>query len=206
MSAQHNTIQEAFWAGDFGNHYIDRNGGDVMVRSNVALFSRILSRTGPLSSVLELGANIGLNLRAIRSLSPATRLGAVEINAKAFAILQQLEGVEAVHGSLLAEADDGLWDLTFTKTVLIHIAPEQLPRAYDRLYNASRRFVLLVEYYNPTPTEVHYRGHSERLFKRDFAGEMMQRFPDLSLVDYGFVYHGDAFPQDDVTWFLLRKP
>jgi spore coat polysaccharide biosynthesis protein SpsF len=26
------------------------------------------------------------------------------------------------------------------------------------------------------------------------------------LVDYGFAYHRDpAFPQDDITWFLLEK-
>jgi hypothetical protein len=43
-------------------------------------------------------------------------------------------------------------------------------------------------------------------FKRDFAGEIMDRFPDLRLVDYGFVYHRDPqFPQDDFTWFLMEK-
>ena len=51
-----------------------------------------------------------------------------------------------------------------------------------------------------------YRGHEDRLFKRDFAGEMMKKFNDLKLVDYGFVYHADCnFPQDDVTWFVLEK-
>jgi len=44
------------------------------------------------------------------------------------------------------------------------------------------------------------------LFKRDFAGEMLDRFKDLELLDYGFVYHRDNnFPQDDLNWFLLRK-
>ena len=64
---------------------------------------------------------------------------------------------------------------------------------------------MICEYYNPTPVTVPYRGASERLFKRDFAGELMDRF-DLALVDYGFVYHRDShFPQDDLTWFLLEK-
>lgn len=45
-----------------------------------------------------------------------------------------------------------------------------------------------------------------KLFKRDFAGEIMSRHKDFELVDYGFVYHGASFPQDDVNWFLLRKP
>ena len=66
--------------------------------------------------------------------------------------------------------------------------------------------MLIAEYYNPTPVEVTYRGHSRRLFKRDFAGELLSAYDDLQLVDYGFSYHGDpVMPQDDITWFLLEK-
>ena len=81
-----------------------------------------------------------------------------------------------------------------------------LPAAYDKLHQASRRFILVAEYYNPTPVEVSYRGHAERLFKRDFAGELLDRHADLRLLDYGFVYHRDPlFPADDISWFLLEK-
>ena len=81
-----------------------------------------------------------------------------------------------------------------------------LPVAYQRLFDASHRYVLVCEYYNPTPTSVPYRGHADRLFKRDFAGEMLDLYPRLSLVDYGFAYRRDpVFPQDDVSWFLMRK-
>ncbi len=74
------------------------------------------------------------------------------------------------------------------------------------MFASASRYILVAEYYNPQPTEIAYRGHSGRLFKRDFAGELMDRFPDLSLVDYGFVYRRDAnFPQDDLTWFLMEK-
>ena len=27
----------------------------------------------------------------------------------------------------------------------------------------------------------------------------------IKLIDYGFVYHQDKYPQDDITWFLLQK-
>jgi spore coat polysaccharide biosynthesis protein SpsF len=44
------------------------------------------------------------------------------------------------------------------------------------------------------------------LFKRDFASEIMERHPQMQLVDYGFVYRRDPnFPQDDITWFLMKK-
>ena len=97
------------------------------------------------------------------------------------------------------------YDLTFTRGVLIHLNPELLAKAYDILYHSSKRFVCVAEYYNPTPVEVMYRGNSEKLFKRDFAGEMLDRFPDLKLIDYGFAYHRDVFPQDDISWFLMEK-
>ena len=35
---------------------------------------------------------------------------------------------------------------------------------------------------------------------------MLDAFPDLRLIDYGFVYHRDPnFPQDDLNWFLMEK-
>jgi spore coat polysaccharide biosynthesis protein SpsF len=92
------------------------------------------------------------------------------------------------------------------KGVLIHIGPSELPRVYDLTHRASARFICIAEYYNPTPVTITYRGRGNRLFKRDFAGEMLERFPDLRLVDYGFAYRRDpVFPQDDITWFLLEK-
>ena len=90
--------------------------------------------------------------------------------------------------------------------MLIHINPEQLQEVYQKLYDATERYILLSEYYNPTPVEVLYRGNIGKLFKRDFAGELLDKFHDLKLVDYGFIYHRDnIFPCDDCTWFLLEK-
>jgi pseudaminic acid biosynthesis-associated methylase len=77
---------------------------------------------------------------------------------------------------------------------------------YEKLFAASSKYILIGEYYNPSPVSVTYRGHSDRLFKRDFAGEMLDLYPELRLIDYGFCYKRDrSFPQDDITWFLLEK-
>jgi spore coat polysaccharide biosynthesis protein SpsF len=73
------------------------------------------------------------------------------------------------------------------------------------MYTCSNKYLLVIEYYNPTPVTIEYRGNQDKLFKRDFAGEIMQRYPDVSLVKYGFAYHASSFPQDDLTWFLLEK-
>lgn len=201
------SAQENFWAGEFGVSYIDRNNEAQIVAGNVALFSKALSRCSELSSVIEFGANIGLNLRALRTLFPDARLSGVEINPEAASILRQHIGPgEVFEGSILdyRAADEA--DLVLVKGVLIHISPELLADVYQKMYEASRKYILLCEYYNPTPVTVSYRGHENRLFKRDFAGDLLEGFPDLQLVDYGFVYKRDpAFPLDDITWFLLEK-
>lgn len=195
------TEQEGFWAGSFGDEYTERNSqGD-----RTGLFARVLARTNGIASVTELGANMGLNLLAIRNLLPNCRLRGVEINKSAFARLNSISDISAHHGSLL-EFSAPPADLTFTSGVLIHIAPEALPTAYRKLYELSSRYIVLIEYYNPTPVEVPYRGHSGRMFKRDWAGDMMDMFADLHLVDYGFFYHrAPIFAAGDTNWFLLEK-
>jgi len=35
------TEQEAFWAGEFGNDYIDRNQGDALLASNLDFLARL---------------------------------------------------------------------------------------------------------------------------------------------------------------------
>lgn len=63
---------------------------------------------------------------------------------------------------------------------------------YRNLVTLSNRYVMVCEYYNPTPMAVSYRGAEDRLFKRDFAGELMDQY-HLEVVDYGFCYHRDNY-------------
>ena len=201
------TEQESFWAGDFGDDYISRNKTDQLLSSNIKFFANAFNRLRSVESTLEFGANIGMNLRALATLFPTLSCSGIEINPNAAIELRKTFGAGKVYEQSILEFDsEQRWDLTFTKGVLIHINPDLLPAVYDKLYHHSSRYVLIAEYYNPTPVALPYRGHAERLFKRDFAGEMMDRFPDLSLVDYGFLYHRDRnFPQDDITWFMMEK-
>ena len=208
MQAEFKTEQEQFWAGNFGNEYIDRNKNEQLISGNIALFAKILACTENVRSIFELGANIGLNLIAIKHLLPDATLSAVEINKKAVAELKKvLKEVVVYNQSILDfSLDVPPQDLVLIKGVLIHINPDMLSQVYQTLYRLSKRYICIVEYYNPTPVSVPYRGHEDRLFKRDFAGEMMDKYHDLRLVNYGFVYHRDPnFSLDDSTWFLLEK-
>lgn len=205
------TEQETFWSGEFGNDYIERNGCTKKSHAAVVrLYTEILSRTGELKSMIELGANIGNNLKAVRSLLPDIEMAAVEINHKAASLLKEdpffEPPVQVLEQSILDFAPVQRYDLALISGVLIHIHPDQLQNVYEKLYQSSKKYICITEYYNPTPVEVPYRGHAGRLFKRDFAGEFLDRYPDCRLVDYGFVYHRDpVFPLDDATWFLICK-
>lgn len=200
------TEQEDFWRGDFGDAYVDRSRGAELVAARTALWTRILKSTTGVESVTEFGANIGLNLRALSTLLPNAQFNGVEINAKAAEELRKLDRTRVLEGSMLDTAPDQPADLAFTCTVLIHINPDRLADAYAQIAKAAGRYAVICEYYNPAPVEVSYRGHSERLFKRDFAGEFMEAHPKFKLRDYGFVYHRDPnFPADDFTWFLMER-
>ena len=200
------TEQEAFWAGDFGNEYIFRNRSDGLLYSKVAMWSRMLRSANRVSSIKELGCNVGLNLKALHHLRPEYELSGVEINQSAVAEANALGVASVTCGTITEPLKDNKSDLTFTAGVLIHINPDRLPVVYENLISLSSRYVLVSEYYNPTPTTVNYRGHTERLFKRDFAGELIDQF-DLNLVDYGFWYRRDNIASEfgDMTWFLLEK-
>jgi spore coat polysaccharide biosynthesis protein SpsF len=139
-------------------------------------------------------------------LLPKSNITAVEINRKAFEKVSELPFVNALNQSIYDFQPKNTSDFVFTKGVLIHQNPELLPKAYDLLYSASSKYIFVCEYFNPSPVEVTYRGNTSVLFKRDFAGEILDRFTDLKLIEYGFVYHRDNnFPGDDFTWFLMEK-
>jgi spore coat polysaccharide biosynthesis protein SpsF len=201
------TDQEMFWAGEFGDNYIERNQGDNLLASNLNFFSKSLKSTSGIDNCIEFGANIGMNLKALKLLKPKIDAYAIEINKQAVEQLHMIiPRVNVFNTSILDYVPSRHYDLTFIKGVLIHINPDFLPQVYNKLYETCGRYLIVAEYYNPTPVAVSYRGHADRLFKRDFAGEIMELHPSLKLLDYGFEYKRDPnFPQDDMTWFLMEK-
>lgn len=207
MKDNFSTDQEAFWAGEFGTEYIDRNIGDELLASNLNFFSLALKQASKLNSCLEFGANVGMNLKALKLLFPKIEMSGIEINKDAINQLSGITGEQnAINSSIFDWSSNVKYDLCLIKGVLIHINPEKLQIVYKKLYGASKKYILICEYYNPSPVAIPYRGFEDRLFKRDFAGDMLEKYNDLKLVDYGFSYHRDnLFPQDDITWFLLEK-
>lgn len=197
--------QSNFWSGDFGDEYIQRNISENLLASNIHFFSKALSNVNPIpKNILEVGANIGMNIKALRSIMPYVNFSGIEVNKKASEILLET-GCNVIQGSIEEVEINEQFDLVLSKGVLIHLNPANLDLVYSKLYKWSCKYILIAEYYNPTPIQIDYRGHKNKLFKRDFAGEILDKFPELKLTAYGFAYHRSNFPQDDITWFLLEK-
>jgi pseudaminic acid biosynthesis-associated methylase len=201
------TDQESFWAGAFGTEYIGRNQGDGLLASNLDFFSKSLRMASGVRTCIEFGANIGMNLKALQLLRPGLACDAIEINADAARELERtVDGGKVFQRSILEFVPERTYDLVLIKGVLIHMNPDALPEVYDKLVRSTGRYLLVAEYYNPSPVAIPYRGHADRLFKRDFAGEIMERHGGLRLIDYGFAYRRDPnYPQDDITWFLMER-
>lgn len=202
--------QVDFWRGDFGNAYTDRNNLDPsLLRARTAMWAKILHHTlaAPPASILEVGCNIGVNLRALRTLTGATPM-AVEPNDKARGILVE-DGVvapENLRAGIASKIDfaDGAADFVFTSGVFIHIHPDDLHASMREIHRVSKRYVVSVEYFNDSPAEISYRGHANKLFKRDFGGEWLDLFPDLKPVAYGFEWKR-VTGLDNLTWWLFEK-
>lgn len=197
------TTPSELWSGPFGDAYVERNASAANQAASLRLLADAL-KGHDVQSALELGANIGLNLRSIGWLFPHATRSAVEINERACESLRA-DGVDVTHGSLLDVTIDERYDLVMTIGVLIHIEPSRLADAYRRIYTAADRLVLIAEYYCPDPVEVPYRGQNGALWKRDFAGELLDAYPDLRLLSVGVTYRRQYAGNDDITWFLLEK-
>ena len=204
---KYKTKQEKFWSGNFGNKYLQRNKRKYLLKNKNHLFKTSLKKADNIKSCIELGAGSGFNLICLKKKYPKAKFFGLEINSLA---AKELEKViikkNIINESALKWKFNSMHDLVLTCGFLIHIAPNKLNRIYKLIYKLSKKYILICEYYNPQPVKVKYRKHKDKLYKRDFAGEILKKFKGLKLIDYGFVYKSDpCYPLDDINWFLIKK-
>lgn len=194
---------EALWGGEFGDAYVERNRAAGEGRG--PFWQAILARTGA-RSVLEVGCNVGANLRWVAEQIGADNTWGIDVNEKALDEVRRALSIQAIRTTArtLPFPDDN-FDLVFTMGVLIHQAPESLPEVMTEIVRTSRRWVLCGEYFAAQPMEVPYRGQPGALFKRDFGGDYLRLFPQLAQVDTGFLARGEGSTWDDITWWLFEK-
>ena len=204
------TDQLTFWNGDFGTGYIDRNSATSdHLRARVQMWAQILKSmegSAP-QSILEVGSNIGNNLRALKTLT-AAEMFALEPNNEARGILVGDGVVSEGHAMEGFAADipmaDGSVEMSFTSGVLIHISPDHLLHSMKEIHRVSSKYIVCIEYFSAKPEMIPYHGEDDRLFKRDFGSYYLDNFSDLTVVNYGFAWK-KMTGLDDLTWWLFRK-
>jgi pseudaminic acid biosynthesis-associated methylase len=193
---------EALWAGDFGDDYVDRNAAAGEGRR--PFWAGLVERLG-FSSALEIGCNLGGNVRWLAELLGPENVAGIDVNEHALEVLRSnVPGVDvrvAVARDLPFE--DGSFDLVFTTGVLIHQPPAELPAVMDEIVRCSRKYVLCGEYRADYVEEVPYRGQEGALFRADYGRLYQERFPSLKLVEEGFLARADG-PWDDVTYWVFE--
>lgn len=205
-----------YWKGEAGDAYIERNELTAeMLTARMHLWAEILQYVKPWPiSILEVGANIGINLRAMQKLLPSRppfgerEYYAVEPNDAARWRLEE----DGIVPSTNAHADDatfisfpdGFADLVFTSGVLIHIPMSELRIACSEIHRCSRKWIVAIEYFSADLRMVPYRGEDDRLWARDFGAFYLDNFPDLEPVACGFAWKR-LTGLDNLTYWILRK-
>ena len=195
------TEQLDLWTSQFGADYTERNDRELSGRQQA--WQHMLSTIEP-QSILEVGCNVGWNLRYLSRIGDYDLTG---IEPQADAVRRARNNVqefEVLQGTAFALpfANDH-FDLAFTSGVLIHIAPADLRRAMSEIYRVSRRYVLYIEYDHPTEIEISYRGNAGALWKRNHKAAWLEAYPAMRVVAEGF--WGAQHDYDDCAWCLFEK-
>jgi pseudaminic acid biosynthesis-associated methylase len=204
------TDQLKHWTGSFGNEYIDRNKYEEWKIEQGKTGFNIILKNIEFNSILEVGSNIGLNLKYISLLyKKVPAIYAIEPNKIAFNEMIANDSIplkKAWNTSVFhMPIEDEAIDLVFTKGVLIHIAPSDLKKATDEIVRVAKKYVLCIEYFSDRLVKVKYRGKNNLLFKMDYGSHYLDEYKNLRLIKYGFIWKRDLKVFDNLTWWLFGK-
>ena len=213
------TEQVKLWKSEFGNDYAKRNEltedfllprrrfWDNMLR-NIYFADKQLP-----TSFLEVGAGAGANLLGIRNVynmnagegrpSLPHELFATEVHDETRQQLQvNVPGVNVIDSDKLHQFVNR-FDVVYTSGVLIHTHPaHRIPLMRD-IYNASKRYVICIEYFAPETRMIPYRGENNALWLDDYGSLYLDNF-GLRVVTYGFAWKRTT-GLDNVTYWIFEK-
>jgi pseudaminic acid biosynthesis-associated methylase len=206
MTAASRTEQEEFWAETYARNYIQKNG-TFDKALGVEGWRAMLRKAQRIETLLECGCNIG-RIMFLGDVLPQVRKSTIEVSKPAYDFVTSRYSLESAFNGTILESDlpTGTFDLVFSMGVLIHINPDELVANMRKMYEYSRKYVLMGEYFNRTPISLEYQGQQNKLFKRDF-GKLFLENCEARIVDYGFLWGHvyDAAGFDDITWWLFEK-
>lgn len=201
------------WMGEFGREYTARNAMTLeemeeLCRRNYGvsrteLNRRFLQGLDRLTSILEVGANIGNQLICLQKMG-FSRLCGIELQTYAIELSKSRHDIPTVRGSAFSiPFADASFDLVLTSGLLIHVKPSQVAKVMKEMHRCSREYIWGLEYYADEATEVLYRGRENLLWKCNYPRLFLDLFDDLELVMEERLRYltGDLVD----TMYLLRK-
>jgi len=206
--------QSDFWSGDFGKDYNQRNTFNEKEWDNfylqtwgvtkIEMNSRFIGQLPKDIKILEVGANIGMQLRGLQKMG-FTSLYGIELQQDAVEkSKQQTKGINIIQGSGYdIPFKDGYFDLVFTAGVLIHIAPENHKKIMSEMVRCSKKYIWGFEYFSENLEDIMYRGNPGFLWKADFAKIFIQNSPELKEIKREFFKYVDSENKDYM--YLLEK-
>lgn len=195
-----NTEQQEFWSGDFGKQYTDRNTFSrkdwtqtyqrLWGVSREEMNNEFISKLPRDSRILEVGCNIGLQLRALQDMG-FTQLYGIELQAYAVEKSREIcSGINIIQGSGFdIPFKDKYFDIVCTNGVLIHISPKDLPTIMSEMARVCSKYIWGFEYYADDMEEIDYRGNQNRLWRGNYA-ELFNKllgFTTLRTKEYPYI-------------------
>lgn len=209
--------QEKFWSGEFGKAYTERNSHELdnwnkfyketWGTTRTAMNEIALKGLAKDIKILEVGCNTGMQLRGLQAMGFSSLYG-IEIQYYAVERAKDFtKQINIIQGSAFdLPFRDGYFDLVYTSGVLIHIAPDDLPRVMDEMYRCSSKYIWGWEYFAEEVTSINYRGNEGFLWKANFGQLFLDRFPNLKMVayqDYPYIKENEKGNVDRM--YLLEK-
>lgn len=153
------TDQLERWKSTLGNEYIERNRYDWRKRTKA--FSDIIP--WGVKNILEVGSNIGNNLKTLSDLG-FTAIG-IEPNLNAASEAMKDNRITVQGDASHLPFPDNSFDLVFTCGVLIHIPDPDYKQAMKEIWRVTKKYALAIEYMGEDEV-IPYHGYDDALWKR----------------------------------------
>jgi pseudaminic acid biosynthesis-associated methylase len=205
------------WSSKFGVDYTKRNDmtiGEMDIMywkmygvKRSEMNEKFLGRMDRDMRILEVGANIGLQLQFLKLMGFGNLYG-IEISTYAIELAKlRTKNVNIIYGNALdIPFKDNFFDLVFTSGVLIHINPDSLKTVMQEIYRCSKKYIWGMEYFADKLTQIEYRQADQTndlLWKGNYPQLYCDQFNDLK-VDKIKKYKVVETKYEDIM-FLLRK-
>ena len=157
------------WRGDIGFEYTLTNL--LRNRSRGDILSCLIQPPYP-KSILEVGCNIGNNLRELRF----TGAKLVGVDPQQMALytrpFEENTFFDRIMGtSFYLPFKKNEFDLVLLSNVLCHVAPQDFKWAAQECFRVGQK-IMVVDYFSDTEEEMNFRG-TRKLWKRDFTSQII---------------------------------